>query len=118
MQRLLAGDPELLLGGQVALEDAHIPVHGDDAVGRHAQGHVGKGLGQVADVGHAHEKLGLFLIDRDGLLPAGGIAAGAAVELLVGRGLADFGQDLPDGDLVRDIGLDGIGRENLAHIHP
>ncbi len=78
------------------MQDVQVLVQDDDAVGTGLDDPVGPLLGQSAHVGHAHLGFSHLANYRDRLLPAGGIPAGAAVELVLGILLARLREDLAD----------------------
>ena len=61
-------------------------VEDEDAVCRVVDDRIGEGFRLAEQVRQAHRDFGLALIDRNGLFAAGIVAAGAAVELLLGTG--------------------------------
>src|SRR5699024_10963150 len=113
--RLRAREAEALLRRAVELADVEVPVGDERDVGRGGEHDLGERLRALTHVRDAHGQLGLALIDGDGLLAAGVVAAHASVELLLGRLLAGLAQDRADDLLAGQVlALAAVG-EGLVH---
>ena len=86
-------DAENLAGSLVDLLDLQLLADGDDAFRRDVDDLLGVGLGTLFHIWHAHADLSAALIDGDGLVAAGAVAAQAAVELIRRTEFAHFAQN-------------------------
>ncbi len=112
--------PEKRAGRHIDLLHTKLLVQNKNGVRRIVDDLAGEAFGLFLQKRQAHGKIGLALINGDGLIAAGGISAAAAVQLVLGRCFAHFGKDLADGRFARnpfvraEIGHDACA---LAGVH-